>query len=296
MTRDVSDADRRSVLQGLAATSALALAGNTTAREGPDTDGHSGGGGGGSSALTPVYRLYDGANVDHFYTTSQSEQENAVRNLGYRDEGIEWWAFNQQVAGTTPLYRLYVPGSGGRQPEWIDLTVEAVEGPFGRRLAKIEVSSTDRQITVEIELLADGQSTGSTTRISTGPGGTSTVRIGSLDPNAENEARITAEDDRGNQTVIVEPVGGGGSDDALPNHFYTTSPSERDNAADNLGYNKEGVEGYLFEEASPVLDPIYRLYQSNGNDHFYTTSRSERDNAANNGYRKEGIVGYGLTE
>jgi hypothetical protein len=295
MTRDVSDANRRTVLQGLAATGALGLAGNTTARTDPTPTGHDGGGS--SSVLTPVYRLYDGANVDHFYTTSQSEKENAVRNLGYRDEGIEWWAFNQQVAGTTPLYRLYVPGSGGRQPEWIDLTVEAVEGPFGGRLAKIEISAVDRQITAEIELLANGQPTGSTTRISTGPGGTSTIQIGSLDSNARNEVRITAEDDRGNQAVIVEPVGGGGgSDDALPNHFYTTSPSERDNAADTLGYTKEGVEGYLFEEASPVLDPIYRLYRSDGNDHFYTTSKSERDNAASNGYRTEGIVGYGLTE
>jgi len=200
MTRDVSDADRRTVLQGLAATGALAVTGSAAAEEGPEAnshggDGGGGGGGGSDSVLTTVYRLYKGETQNHFYTTNKSEKEKAVRNLGYRDEGIEWYAFNQQVAGTTPLYRLYFP-------------------------------------------------------------------------NDEHE-----------------------------NHFYTTSKSERDNAHRNLGYRKEGVEGFLFKESSPVLSPVYRLYRGRDNDHFYTTSKSERDNAHRNlGYKKEGIIGYGLTE
>jgi len=112
MTRDVSSADRRTVLQGLAATGALALVGNVTAKdEGPETSGHrGGGGGGGDSGLTPVYRLYKPSVQDHFYTTSESEKNNAVQNLGYRDEGIEWYSPDRQVAGTTPLYRLYKGG------------------------------------------------------------------------------------------------------------------------------------------------------------------------------------------
>ena len=37
---------------------------------------------------TPLYRLYRGANDDHFYTTSAAERDNAVVTYGYLDEGI----------------------------------------------------------------------------------------------------------------------------------------------------------------------------------------------------------------
>ena len=44
---------------------------------------------------------------DHFYTTSASERDNAVANLGYQDEGTACYTFDSQRAGTTPLYRLF---------------------------------------------------------------------------------------------------------------------------------------------------------------------------------------------
>lgn len=41
-----------------------------------------------ASNLVPFYRLYNPTVSDHFYTTSRSEADNAVRRLGYSDEGI----------------------------------------------------------------------------------------------------------------------------------------------------------------------------------------------------------------
>ncbi len=35
--------------------------------------------------------------------------------------------------------------------------------------------------------------------------------------------------------------------EAAGNHFYTTNAGERDNAANNLGYQSEGVAGYVWE-------------------------------------------------
>ena len=32
--------------------------------------------------------MYQPSIVDHFYTTSEAERENAINNLGYQDEGI----------------------------------------------------------------------------------------------------------------------------------------------------------------------------------------------------------------
>ena len=43
----------------------------------------------------------------HFYTISATERDSATPGGGYRPEGIACYVFDSQVAGTTPLYRLY---------------------------------------------------------------------------------------------------------------------------------------------------------------------------------------------
>ena len=37
---------------------------------------------------TPLYRSYNAANDDHFYTTSLAEHQNAVAMFGYADQGV----------------------------------------------------------------------------------------------------------------------------------------------------------------------------------------------------------------
>jgi hypothetical protein len=50
--------------------------------------------------------------VDHFYTTSVTERDNAVANVGYRDEGVACHVLPAAGAGTTPLLRAFNPTSG----------------------------------------------------------------------------------------------------------------------------------------------------------------------------------------
>lgn len=70
------------------------------------------------------------------------------------------------------------------------------------------------------------------------------------------------------------------------NHLYTTSASERDNAAKNLGFGKEGTAFMACTNGSG--QPIYRLYNPKNGRHFYTPSARERDRAAKNtNFRKE---------
>jgi len=38
--------------------------------------------------FSKIYRLYNGANSDHLYTSSLVEKDNATKNLGYTDEGV----------------------------------------------------------------------------------------------------------------------------------------------------------------------------------------------------------------
>jgi hypothetical protein len=51
--------------------------------------------------------MYNPSIYDHFYTTSEPERENAIRNLGYSDEGITGYIYPEPCEFTVPLYRLY---------------------------------------------------------------------------------------------------------------------------------------------------------------------------------------------
>ncbi len=48
-----------------------------------------------------------GGNGDHFYRTDALERDNALRKLGYRDEGIACHVHTNQRPGACPPYRLF---------------------------------------------------------------------------------------------------------------------------------------------------------------------------------------------
>jgi hypothetical protein len=75
-------------------------------------------------------------------------------------------------------------------------------------------------------------------------------------------------------------------------HFYTTSASERDNAAQKLGYNVEGTACFVLAGQASGSIPFFRMFNATSGDHFYTTSAPERDNALNLGYTDEGVAAF----
>jgi hypothetical protein len=86
----------------------------------------------------------------------------------------------------------------------------------------------------------------------------------------------------------------------MSDHFYTTSPDERDRAIRNSEYRFEMIACNVAPtEAMPQSIPLYRLFKylsrfsgDPTGDHFYTTSVTERDNATTLGYRYEFIACY----
>jgi len=83
-------------------------------------------------------------------------------------------------------------------------------------------------------------------------------------------------------------------------HFYTISPSERDNLIVNYSYvwTYEGPAYYTAAAATHAgLMPVYRFWS--GHSHFYTIQESERDNLINNYshiWTLEGIAFYAYPE
>lgn len=80
-------------------------------------------------------------------------------------------------------------------------------------------------------------------------------------------------------------------------HFYTTSASDV-RGAQSIGYNYEGVEGYVFTVQVAGSVPLYGLsvcFLVGGNcdvEHRYTISTDSRTSLVNAGWNYEGIVGY----
>jgi hypothetical protein len=71
-------------------------------------------------------------------------------------------------------------------------------------------------------------------------------------------------------------------------HFYTANFSELINAISALGYQYEGVSGYITATGSDFL----RSYSGSLGDHFYTTNFQEWINSAvTHGYTLEGSAG-----
>lgn len=62
--------------------------------------------------LVPLYRIYQPASGDHFYTTDQAERNTALTNYGYADEGVAGYVFNQSGQVRKPLFRAYNPNTG----------------------------------------------------------------------------------------------------------------------------------------------------------------------------------------
>lgn len=55
-----------------------------------------------------MYRLYNPNSGEHFYTASTAERTHLI-SVGWRDEGIGWYA---PVRSSIPVYRLYNPNAG----------------------------------------------------------------------------------------------------------------------------------------------------------------------------------------
>lgn len=76
-------------------------------------------------------------------------------------------------------------------------------------------------------------------------------------------------------------------------HFYTTNSEEATNAANNLGYIREGIAYYCSATngGSGASLPLYRYWR--GTDHFYTTNLNEgNQNVVAVGGTFEGILCY----
>ena len=76
-------------------------------------------------------------------------------------------------------------------------------------------------------------------------------------------------------------------------HFWTSSLTEY-NHLGSIGWNQEGVDGYILENQTDNSVALYRIYNPNNGQHLWTEDANERNTLISTGWNDEGIAGYVL--
>jgi hypothetical protein len=218
---------------------------------------------------------------DHFYTTSATERDQAVKSLSYVDEGIACQVFPSDFQHRVSFFRLFGPGNGDHfyttsLPERDDALAN---GGYTQEEIACEVLSAPGAQTVPLFRLFHPGTGDHFYTTSFAEGAAAVANLGYQD---EGQACQVFPLGVANTIPLFRLFNPGNGD-----HFYTTSASERTSAIAS-GFNDENIACFVFPTGQSNL---YRLFSKRDGDHFYTTSLKERDQAIkNDNYIGEGIA------
>ncbi|MFC1817030.1 hypothetical protein ACFL0M_14090 [Thermodesulfobacteriota bacterium] len=74
-------------------------------------------------------------------------------------------------------------------------------------------------------------------------------------------------------------------------HHWTMDENEY-NTLGSIGWDKEGIAGYLFQTQVAGSVPLYRLYNPNDGNHHWTMDENEKNTIVTLGWNDEGVAGY----
>jgi hypothetical protein len=244
------------------------------------------------SVITPVttelYRLFNPQTGDHFYTIDGVERNNAISQLGFRDEGVACFVFPDQRSDTVPLHRLYHPAlvdhfyttstqerdraaTGGWQTEIVACYVFPQHVPgttplyrmFMPELTKIESFTADRDYINPNQKVALSWSV--------------QVHFPTF------EIRLRGVDDRGHVVLDVSNLRSGASLDVNP----TRSTTYRLTATDCRG--SISAERFVtVYKAPPPRSGIAKILIHNCTDTRHTISIWTNDLTAGTGWKRQG--------
>lgn len=216
---------------------------------------------------TGVYRLYSDRLGRHYYTADMIELDERVRE-GWRNEGRQ---FNVCQAGEQTVYRLKKDDNYRLAIERSGTLNTAIRDGF--KVDSISFASSASTLGGQVPVYwnyraADGNSLYTTNAQEGLSSGYVQMGIGFYACNNDTNPVYRLYNPRN------------------PNHLFTTSAAERDNAI-RAGYRYEKLAFYVCNNGT---QPVYRLHSGSRGNHFYTTSAAERDNATRNDYRYEGVA------
>ena len=224
---------------------------------------------------TCVWRLYNKKSGAEFLTANIAERDAAAKSGNWSYNGMAFYAYSTQVAGTVPVYRINLGSE------------HFYTSNLGERNALISAGYSNEG--VAFYALPSTTSTNISYPVYrfNGAGGHFLNLSNEAFPSHQKEgidfsvpSGLAETPTPSPEKVNVYRLNGS-------EHFLTTSLFERD-ALIKSGWSYEGVT--LQTPAKQTSTPIYRL---NGPEHFYTTSEAEKTALLKTGiWRDEGIAFY----
>ena len=228
--------------------------------------------------LTPLFRLLNPGNGDHFYTTSEAEKRTIVGNGSHLDEGVAGYVFAENAPGRKPLLRAYNPQTGQHLLTGNPNEYNTLPAPWLKEGISAYVLPGDPMP------LYRGDYNGIYFYLTTSrKEGRDAARFGYVVRGVVGRVYVNSNDAAG--LVPLYRLGSRFNGD----HFYTTSAAERD--AIQPFYTYEGIQGYVFTTPGEGRKPLYRAYFPSTGQHLYSGSDGEY-NSLPAPWRKEGIAAY----
>jgi len=221
----------------------------------------------------PVYRYWNKAWGDHFYTTNVKEIgveiEGNTGNYGFISEGILGYALTEGSRDSVPVYRYF---KGGVSDHFYTTNIQEIGTGFKGELGNFGYVSEGVGF-YAIKFVKDDYE----------------VKKCFVDGHVNDE------------TLPIYRYWNAANTD----HFYTKNGNEigtiTSGETGQYGYKSEGIGFYLFKNNCEGSIPVYRYWNKAWGDHFYTTNSKEIGTSTpgtqgNYGFVNEGILGYALPE
>ena len=246
--------------------------------------------------LKPVYRLYSASAKDHFLTASEAEKNRLRSSAGsdWKYEGVAFYAYPEQVAGTVPLHRF---NSEKRR----DHLFTASENERRRLLSNVSWKSEG----VACWVAASARpGTAPVNRFFSASANDHFLTAGAAEADRLKKSAgwthegigFSAWTDAGRETIDetkrLQPVFRFYSPGAK-DHFFTIGEAERFRLRTEGAkpWRYESVAFYAFPSETEGTVPLHRFHSTRLRNHLFTTSESEtRRLQADPSWKYEGIA------
>jgi hypothetical protein len=240
------------------------------------------------SRLQPVFRYWNPALQDHFYTMNYNLLE-AGKN-GWRYQGIQCYIYPTKIEDTVPMYRYWNLRLGDHfyTTDFYDMG----EGKDGYRFKGIlgYVRDAPSKDTVPLyryfnKQIGDHFYTTNTMSQAQGHDEWAAEGIAAYVYPVPNPS----EGKDANEYALLVPLYRYWNK-RFADHFYTTIWKEVDTGTH--GWEYQGVQALVYPKQEPGTVPLYRYWNIRTLDHFYTTNFEALGQGGKDGWKYEGVECY----
>ena len=226
---------------------------------------------------TPVYRFWNDAAGDHFYTTDETKRQELINNSAWVDEGIAFYAFSEQQVGTKPVHVFEFVNDGNHFYTMSNKDFSGINQAAQNRndIVYLGVAfyayDTIRSNTNPVYRLVSSSIKDHFYTIDESERDIY-LRVETSEEEEEESEEEENEGEEQSQQTDTVPVYRFWND-AEGDHFYTINQTKRQELINDATWADEGIAFYAFSEQKPGTTPVHYFEFTNDGNHYYTMDR-----------------------